>query len=185
MEKSVLMKKYFYCALLKNLHHCFCLPRYSFIEHEFFFETQLFSLHSQCLSAHSVLPCFLVHEPFARIYYFDFFHWLQCNLLPSRLSSIPVLNSLFLHSLPSPSSWSDHGIPPLPSALAKWPKLTNVLPMLLLTTQFLPSAVAFPLDLGYPWGIWWEASEVAQATTPNCSQMPGKHVLRSLMWRSH
>lgn len=55
-----------------------------------FFISIIFSLHSQCLSAHSGLWCFLMHEPFARIYYFDFCHWLQCILLllPASLLSL-------------------------------------------------------------------------------------------------
>lgn len=58
MDKSVSMKKYFYCGLLKNLYQSFCLSRYSFLGHTFFFLKHTFSV--LILSAFLLTLCYSV-----------------------------------------------------------------------------------------------------------------------------
>ena len=82
---------------------------------------------------------------------FDFYHWLQCNLLlPASLLS---LFSWFPFFFPSFSPFPEFIIrswhkPHLPSTLVECPKTDKCTSAATLRTQFLPSDVAFPLGLG-------------------------------------
>lgn len=144
--KAVSVKKYFHC-IFRSLQSSFSLSRYSFIGHGFFFLNITFQ------SAFLVYFCSLCNRRFSysqiicSYSLFSVYHLLQCNLLfPSSLSYIPslLIPLSCIVSLPRVhcEMMASSHFPPI---LTKCSKITATP-----RTEFLPSDVVFPWELGYP-----------------------------------
>lgn len=146
------MKKCFYCLLFRSVHHSFCLPRYSFLGQAFF------SKHNFSVLILSAFLPSLCYSVLCMNRLLVFTMLISTISFKAAFSSfLPLfypcsLDFLVLHSLPSLSSSSDHGITSPPPTLAKCPHIDQRTSAATLRTEFLPSDVAFPQGLGLSFG---------------------------------